>query len=230
MPSQYYFAYGSNLSVSQMIQRCPDSRFVGIGTLHGYKWIICKRGYANIVKQEDSKHPGNVVWGLVFNVSEDDVALLDKYESVPEAYIKEALEVDYWPANGSGGVIDTQKKAEKLVNLVYVDINSRTEGDIKSEYVYRMSNGLSDALKKGVPVQYIISQLLPPIHAGRKNVGSLWEKYLDDEGNPVSDEVPVGSDKDLELWLTRLFGKIGALGDAWGSKGRPNLVDGCVSD
>jgi gamma-glutamylcyclotransferase len=230
MPSQYYFAYGSNLSIAQMTQRCPDSIFVGIAQLHDYKWIINERGHANVVKQGNSKPSGHVVWGLVFNISEDDVALLDKYESVPELYVKEALEVDFWPANSPDGTTDTQWEPETLVNLVYVDKIRTTEADIRSEYIYRMSYGLSDALKSGIPEEYIISRLLSPIHAGRKNVGPLWEKYLDAEGNPVPDEVPVGSDGELGVWLARLFAKIQALGEAWGTKGRPNLVDDCVAD
>ncbi|PTB36445.1 hypothetical protein M441DRAFT_61922 [Trichoderma asperellum CBS 433.97] len=45
-----YFAYGSNLSTEQMRERCPYSTAVGLGKMTGWKWIINRRGYANIVK------------------------------------------------------------------------------------------------------------------------------------------------------------------------------------
>ncbi|KAA8572454.1 hypothetical protein EYC84_003074 [Monilinia fructicola] len=44
-----YFAYGSNLSLTQMKARCPNSTYYGLGVLQGYRWIINQRGYANIV-------------------------------------------------------------------------------------------------------------------------------------------------------------------------------------
>ncbi|ERF70814.1 hypothetical protein EPUS_02336 [Endocarpon pusillum Z07020] len=50
----FYFAYGSNLSPEQMAGRCPEypatsSIPVAIARLDGWRWIICGRGYANVV-------------------------------------------------------------------------------------------------------------------------------------------------------------------------------------
>ncbi|TKA64306.1 hypothetical protein B0A49_08227 [Cryomyces minteri] len=44
-----YFGYGSNLWLHQMARRCPDSTYKGIARLDGHRWIINKRGYANVV-------------------------------------------------------------------------------------------------------------------------------------------------------------------------------------
>ncbi|KAJ2894971.1 hypothetical protein MKZ38_007060 [Zalerion maritima] len=44
-----YFAYGSNMSLSQMRRRCPQNSYIGVGTLHGYTWQINDRGYANVI-------------------------------------------------------------------------------------------------------------------------------------------------------------------------------------
>lgn len=43
-----YFGYGSNLWKAQMQSRCPTSKYLGIARLNGYRWIINKRGYANV--------------------------------------------------------------------------------------------------------------------------------------------------------------------------------------
>ncbi|KAI2469785.1 hypothetical protein F4781DRAFT_431001 [Annulohypoxylon bovei var. microspora] len=45
-----YFAYGSNLSPTQMHDRCPSSPPVGLAHLSGWTWLINERGYANIVE------------------------------------------------------------------------------------------------------------------------------------------------------------------------------------
>ena len=69
-----YFAYGSNLCVRQMNERCQDNVKVGMGILYGYRWIITKRGYANVVKSLDDD-----VWGIIYKISSKDEKELEKY-------------------------------------------------------------------------------------------------------------------------------------------------------
>ena len=38
--SKYYLAYGSNLSVAQMAQRCPDAVYVGTAVLTDYRLLF----------------------------------------------------------------------------------------------------------------------------------------------------------------------------------------------
>ncbi|KAI1455774.1 hypothetical protein F4805DRAFT_259779 [Annulohypoxylon moriforme] len=45
-----YFAYGSNLSPTQMKDRCPSSPPIGLAYLPGWTWLINERGYANVVQ------------------------------------------------------------------------------------------------------------------------------------------------------------------------------------
>lgn len=53
-----YFAFGSNLSAVQMGLRLSYSKSssvpVALARLDGYKWIICERGYANVVAVSDA--------------------------------------------------------------------------------------------------------------------------------------------------------------------------------
>ncbi|TGO26127.1 hypothetical protein BPAE_0065g00010, partial [Botrytis paeoniae] len=53
-PQTLYFAYGSNLSLTQMQTRCPGSTYIGMGILQDYLWIVNQRGYANIICCGDS--------------------------------------------------------------------------------------------------------------------------------------------------------------------------------
>src|SRR5690606_3390878 len=53
-PRTLYFAYGSNLSYTQMRKRCSSdpeisAKPVGIARLDNWRWIVCARGYANVI-------------------------------------------------------------------------------------------------------------------------------------------------------------------------------------
>jgi len=88
-----YFAYGSNLHLSQMAKRCPSSIFIGKATLRGYRWQINQRGVANVV---ESKH--DVVEGLLFSVSHGDERSLDRSEGVSKGFYERChLKVDFEP-------------------------------------------------------------------------------------------------------------------------------------
>ncbi len=72
-----YFAYGSNLDPEQMQWRCPDAIALGSARLDDWAWRIGGRGYATV-----SPAPGAQVWGGIWNVSDSDLARLDRYEGV----------------------------------------------------------------------------------------------------------------------------------------------------
>ena len=88
---KYYLAYGSNLSVEQMIHRCPHATYVGTGEIKGYRLLFrgSKTGsYLTIEKKRGRKVPV-VVW----RVSEKDEEALDRYEGYPRFYTKEEMQV-----------------------------------------------------------------------------------------------------------------------------------------
>lgn len=82
----FYFAFGSNLSPSQMALRLkadPDSsKPVAIVRLDAHAWIICQRGYANVVALPavNSASDENTVWGVLYNLSAEDEVRLDMFE------------------------------------------------------------------------------------------------------------------------------------------------------
>ncbi|KAI1272312.1 hypothetical protein F5Y07DRAFT_304703 [Xylaria sp. FL0933] len=118
-PGQLYFAYGSNLSTTQMKHRCPHSPPIGLAHLAGWTWIINERGYANIIPEEyyikdgtgsgtgtdlghvlsqdqlPSLSPGHPigVHGLVYRLHPDDKETLDRYEGVGYAYEKVMMKI-----------------------------------------------------------------------------------------------------------------------------------------
>ena len=84
MSKSLYFAYGSNLCLDQMKERCPDSEKVTSFTLKDYKLVF--RTVADIEKSIDSG-----VEGVIFRISKKDEIALDRYEGVPDLYRKEYL-------------------------------------------------------------------------------------------------------------------------------------------
>ena len=78
----YYFAYGSNLNKKQMRERCPDSKPMFIARLPNYKlvfagWSRQRRGGVASIKP----FRGERVLGAIYEVSEQCLRRLDKYES-----------------------------------------------------------------------------------------------------------------------------------------------------
>ncbi|KAL1743454.1 hypothetical protein HDZ31DRAFT_74846 [Schizophyllum fasciatum] len=142
--------YGSNLWLDQMKQRCPDSKYLGIGLLQDWRWIINSRGYANIVPS-----PGEVVYGALYQLSEDDEARLDICEGVPDSYEKQHLPVEY---RGSQDAIGTTVGDKKIIEnvLIYVDVQRTEPHDTcQAEYIPRMNHAIADAIREGVPEDYI---------------------------------------------------------------------------
>ena len=171
-----YFGYGSNLWREQMQLRCPSSEYLGIARLSGWYWIINDRGYANVVQRSKNSIVGgqnaeNVkehdeVWGLVYSLTPTDEARLDINEGVPYAYTKEMHFIDFWPiGERPEDPIDHTKKPKQENMLVYVDRKRTVSDKPMKEYIHRMNMGIADALKAGIPEEYINSTLrvyIPP--------------------------------------------------------------------
>ena len=89
----FYLAYGSNLNVRQMKLRCPTARVVGIAEIKDYELLFkgSKTGsYLTIEPKE-----GGIVPVAVWEVQEQDVRLLDRYEGWPRFYYKKDMEIRY---------------------------------------------------------------------------------------------------------------------------------------
>ena len=103
----HYFAYGSNMNWEQMQRRCPSAQFVCVACLKNYRFAIARHsrlrncGTANIFADA-----GSEVWGIVYDLSEQDLTILDGFE---DGYRREKVFV---LAAG-----DTQSSVEVLVYI-----------------------------------------------------------------------------------------------------------------
>lgn len=134
---KYYFAYGSNLWLKQMNERCPENEKIGLAVLRGYRWMINTRGFANIALSKKDE-----VWGIVYTISKSDEITLDKFEGVSKGSYKKIK-------------LDTFMDSNKLQCLVYID-PIVAEGKSKKEYNERINRGLEDSkLSKEYVEKYI---------------------------------------------------------------------------
>lgn len=76
-----YAAYGSNININQMQFRCPSATVFGVGTIPGMQLDFCN--VATITVNDKASTPV-----LLWNLSKDDEAVLDKFEGVPHKYHK----------------------------------------------------------------------------------------------------------------------------------------------
>jgi len=82
-----YFAYGSNLNKKRMQERCPDAKPKFKAVLPNYKLVFIgwsrewKGGVASIKPIRGQNVPG-----AVWDISENDLRRLDRYEGYPTNY------------------------------------------------------------------------------------------------------------------------------------------------
>ena len=94
---RYYIAYGSNLNLRQMKERCPGAEVVGTSVIPDYKLLFKGSGsgyYLTIEKKEGGQVPV-----AVFSVTKKDEEALDRYEGYPLFYYKNdfRLPVELFP-------------------------------------------------------------------------------------------------------------------------------------
>jgi gamma-glutamylcyclotransferase (GGCT)/AIG2-like uncharacterized protein YtfP len=89
-----YFAYGSNMDPRHMSKTCPGATVVGPGRLDGFRLefnVYSDRwegGAANLDPDEDAH-----VWGVVWDVTAEDLEALDTYIGHPTFYRQEEVAV-----------------------------------------------------------------------------------------------------------------------------------------
>ena len=126
----YYFAYGCNLNRKQMLERCPQSQPKFIAPLHNYKPIFVgwsrqwRGGVANIRRASGERVPG-----AIYEVSEEDLRRLDRYEGSDNQHLN---------------VIVNDEDGEPIEAMTYINIRQTEETKPSMEYLSLMRQGYKD--------------------------------------------------------------------------------------
>lgn len=84
--TKLYFAYGSNLNLPQMYERCPDARLIKTIKLNDWKLVF--RCVADIIPTK-----GGAIYGAIFRITERCEEALDRYEGFPIMYKKRMIRI-----------------------------------------------------------------------------------------------------------------------------------------
>ncbi len=129
-----YFAYGSNMDYAQMAKRCQNYQYISTAVLHNHQFIINSRGVASIVPKY-----GEIVYGVIWALSDEDVNRLDRYEGVSSGfYRKETMPV-------------TMPNFLPIDVLIYIATDS-AQGKPRPGYLETI---IAAAVKLGLPDGYI---------------------------------------------------------------------------
>lgn len=124
-----YIAYGSNLNLSQMKNRCPTAKVVGASETKDYELVF--RGsrhsaVATIEPCEDSTVPV-----LLWNIKPEDEKSLDRYEGYPNFYGKEDMDI----------MVDNKN----ISAMVYIMTPGHKLGEPSEHYLKSIEDGYLDA-------------------------------------------------------------------------------------
>ena len=89
--NKLYIAYGSNLNLEQMAQRCPTAKVVCASMLRNMR-LVFRGGHASAVATVEPAK-GRSVPILVWEITPADEASLDRYEGWPYLYGKKTMKI-----------------------------------------------------------------------------------------------------------------------------------------
>jgi gamma-glutamylcyclotransferase (GGCT)/AIG2-like uncharacterized protein YtfP len=129
MDKKLYVAYGSNLNIKQMANRCPTAKVAGSSVLKDWRLLFRGEHAGAVATIEPFK--GGSVPVLVWELTSADEAALDCYEGWPFLYRKETVKV---------------KLGGKTVKaMVYVMNEGRPLGQPSCYYYATILEGYKDA-------------------------------------------------------------------------------------
>ncbi|WP_448583997.1 gamma-glutamylcyclotransferase family protein [Thermocrinis sp.] len=136
----YYFAYGSNMNLSQMRERCKNTwERIEVGYVEGYRLVFngwsgkWNGGVADLVED-----PSGKVWGVLFKLESFDC--LDKHEGYPSVYNRKKL------------IVIVPKLRRKFEAEAYIKTSKEDESKPSESYINTIIEG---AKENGLPEDWI---------------------------------------------------------------------------
>lgn len=129
-PIRYYLAYGSNLNLTRMSNRCEHAEKVGIAIIKDYRLMFKGSATGNYLTIERAE--GYFVPVGVFKVQEDDEQHLDRYEGYPHFYYKQDFKVELRHDND---------ECEEIDAFAYIMHEDRKLGAPSDEYLQIVIEG-----------------------------------------------------------------------------------------
>mgnify|MGYP000328607356 CR=1 FL=1 len=140
-----YFAYGSNINLEQMAQRCPDAEAVGPVVLEDYE-LLFRGNRAGCGVATIEPLPGSQVHGLLWKLTPQCERSLDFYEGYPRLYGKDDVTVrtsDGQELSVMAYITSSAPIFASSANMARACASTPLSGRIQSRPVMRMKLALS---------------------------------------------------------------------------------------
>ena len=140
MNSRLFAAYGAGLNRTDMAKHCPTAKLIGSAVLKNYR--LSFRGSKAGALATIEKTKGGGVPALLWEISTQDEAALDRWIGVPELYRKATIKV-----RRDGALVET---------LIYILIDGKPQNKPSAFYYstllegYRAAGFDADILKAAV--------------------------------------------------------------------------------
>ena len=128
----YYFAYGSYLNKQLMLERCPGSKPKFVASLHNYKLVFvgwARQWRGGLVSIRPFR--GEWVLGAIYEVSDGDLKILDRYQGYPSNYTR--LDVTVFDEDG-----------DPIKAITYIKSGQSEEAQPSKEYLALIQQGYRD--------------------------------------------------------------------------------------
>lgn len=137
-----YFAYGSNMAADVMLRICPSGRRMGVGYVPNHRLAFTRKsvrtgsGVADIAPARNGE-----VWGVLYELSDFDLAALDRKEGNGWAYVRTAVVVRRIP------------KLDEIRAVTYTVLHKEDQEIRPSDtYIAGLVRGAEEA---GLPAAYV---------------------------------------------------------------------------
>ena len=119
MSNRVFVAYGIGLNRSEMAKHCPTAKLLGMSELKNYK-IAFRGGNASAVATI-KKAKGCSVPALLWEITSQDEATLDRWIGVPELYRKATIKIrrDGYPLDALIYILFSEKPQNKPSSFYY---------------------------------------------------------------------------------------------------------------
>ncbi len=129
MSNRVFAAYGDGLNRSEMAKHCPTARLLGTTVLKNFR-LTFRGGNASAVATIE-KTKGHSVPAIIWEITPQDEAALDRWIGVPELYRKAAIKVHH-----NGFMVDA---------LVYILVNDKPQNKPSAFYYSKLLEGYRTA-------------------------------------------------------------------------------------
>ena len=128
-----YGAYGSNLNLEQMSERCPGAKTVGVVWLED--WRLCFRGMPGRTYLSIEPAKGNRLPLGLWSIDDAQGSALDEYEDYPDLYDKLTMNLDVKMSDGT---------QQSVSVLVYVMVDGLPYNFPSNSYIEVCRHGYRD--------------------------------------------------------------------------------------